>query len=58
MNANVKNKIFVVDTVSGCRSLVRAIERKPETACVPAWPWTAIGFLMRNVPLGVLARRT
>jgi short-subunit dehydrogenase len=57
MNANVKNKIFVVDTASGCRALVRAIEKEPATACVPAWPWTAIGFFMRNVPLGLLARR-
>jgi short-subunit dehydrogenase len=57
MNANVKNKIFVVDTVSGCRSLVRAIEKEPATACVPPCPWTAIGFLMRNLPLGLLARR-
>ena len=58
MNSNVKNKIFVVDTATGCRALVRAIEKEPATACVPPWPWTAIGFLMRNVPLGLLARRT
>ena len=58
MNANVRNKTFVVDTASGCRSLVRAIEKEPATACVPPWPWTAIGFFMRNLPLGLISRRS
>jgi short-subunit dehydrogenase len=56
MNSKVKNKMFVVDVDAGSRALVRAIEKEPATACVPAWPWTAIGFLMRNLPLRVLAR--
>jgi hypothetical protein len=44
MNAKVKNKMSIENTLSGCCALVRAIEREPATACVPAWPWTAIGF--------------
>jgi len=56
MNARIKNKPFVVDVEVGSRALVRAIEKEPATACVPAWPWTAIGLLMRTLPLRVLAR--
>ena len=47
---------LMVDTVTGCRALVAAIEREPETACVPSWPWTLLGWYMRNAPLKWVAR--
>ncbi|RZL09410.1 MAG: SDR family NAD(P)-dependent oxidoreductase, partial [Rubrivivax sp.] len=47
---------LMVDTASGCRALVRAIEREPATACVPAWPWVLVGWFMRNAPLAWVAR--
>lgn len=47
---------LMVDTASGCRALVAAIEREPATACVPAWPWTLVGWFMRNAPLAWVAR--
>ncbi|WAL63244.1 SDR family oxidoreductase [Amycolatopsis cynarae] len=36
--------------------LVRAIEREPAEAKVPAWPWVPLGFLLRHLPLGVVAK--
>lgn len=56
LNAGNPNMPFAVDCETGCQALVRAIEHEPATACVPAWPWTPIGFLMRHLPLSWLAR--
>lgn len=56
MNATAKRLPFEVDAATGCRALVRAIEREPETACVPAWPWTLVGLAMRVMPVRLLAR--
>jgi hypothetical protein len=47
---------LMVDTASGCRALVAAIEREPATACVPAWPWVLVGWFMRHAPLAWVAR--
>lgn len=56
MNAKVKRARFMVDTEVGVRAMVRAIERETPEACVPRWPWAPIGFLMRNLPLSLVAR--
>jgi short-subunit dehydrogenase len=56
INAQVRQRPFLVDTESGCRALVAAIEREPARAYVPSWPWAAIAFLLRRAPIGVLAR--
>ncbi|AJD49809.1 short chain dehydrogenase [Isoalcanivorax pacificus W11-5] len=56
INEKVKNTPFMVDTETGCRALVNAIEKEKATACVPAWPWTMIGMLMRNLPLSVVRK--
>jgi short-subunit dehydrogenase len=51
MNERVKHAPFMVDTETGVRSLVRAIESETATAFVPSWPWAPIGFLMKRLPL-------
>ncbi|WP_156755691.1 SDR family oxidoreductase [Actinokineospora pegani] len=56
MNEKVKKTPLMVDTVPGVRSMVKAIERESTTACSPSWPWTAIGFAMRVLPLPVVRR--
>ena len=58
INAKVKNTPFIVDLERGSRALVRAIEREKPAAYVPAWPWTAIGFVMKRLPLRLLAKMT
>src|SRR5688572_27904119 len=44
INAKVKRTPFMVDTESGCRSLVAAIESEKAKTYVPAWPWTPISW--------------
>ena len=56
INEKVKNTPFMVDTETGCRALVAAIEKEKAEAYVPSWPWAPIGFLMKRLPLRVVAR--
>jgi len=56
INSGSRKRPFLVDTATGCRALVRAIETEKPRAFVPAWPWAPIAMLMRHLPLGVLVR--
>jgi hypothetical protein len=56
LNEDADKMPFEVDEPTGSRAMVRAIERAPATACVPAWPWRPIGWLMKIVPLRVIAK--
>jgi short-subunit dehydrogenase len=59
MNAHVQQKTrFMVDTPTGVRSMVAAIEKRRPKAYVPAWPWVPIGALMRVLPLSVVRKLT
>ncbi|WP_340557995.1 SDR family oxidoreductase [Streptomyces sp. GSL17-111] len=57
MNAHVAQKTrFMVDTPTGVRAMVAAIEKRRVKAYVPAWPWVPIGLAMRVLPLSVVRR--
>lgn len=56
INADIRNAPFRVDLDTGCRALVRAIEKEPAKACVPAWPWTPISVALRHLPLRIVRR--
>ncbi|GIE80553.1 short-chain dehydrogenase [Actinoplanes philippinensis] len=57
MNEHVRQKTpFMVDTVTGVRAMVAAIEKRKAKAYVPAWPWVPIGAAMRLLPLSVVRR--
>ncbi|SDF09317.1 short chain dehydrogenase [Blastococcus aurantiacus] len=59
MNAHVEQKVrFMVDTPTGVRSMVEAIEKRRPKAYVPAWPWVPIGVLMKVLPLSVVRKLT
>lgn len=59
MNAHVQQKVrFMVDTPTGVRAMVEAIEKRRTKAYVPAWPWVPIGFLMKVLPLSVVRKLT
>ena len=51
LNAGAKHLPFEIDEVRGSRALVRAIEREPDLAYVPGWPWRPLAWLMRTMPL-------
>lgn len=56
LNAGAKKLPFAVDAEKGSRALVKAIEREPVSAYVPGWPWTVVGFFLRNLPLKLVAK--
>ena len=57
MNEHVKQKVrFMVSTEKGVRSMVDAIEKEKDSACVPALPWAPLSVVMRHAPLPVFKR--
>ncbi len=56
ISSGSRKRPFLVDTGTGCRALVRAIESEKPRAFVPRWPWAPIAMLMRHIPLGLLVR--
>ena len=56
MNERVKHAPFMIDTDQGVRALVHAIESEKTKAFVPMWPWSPLAFLIRRLPLRVVAR--
>ncbi|GIF40257.1 SDR family oxidoreductase [Actinoplanes xinjiangensis] len=57
MNEHVRQQTpFMVDTATGVRAMVAAIEKRKAKAYVPAWPWVPIGAAMRVLPLSVVRR--
>ncbi len=57
MNDKVKDKArFMVDTKTGVKAMVAAIEKRKEKALVPAWPWVPLGFALKNLPMPLVRR--
>lgn len=57
MNERVAQKTpFMVDTPTGVRAMVEAIEKRRARAYVPAWPWVPIAAVLRVLPLSVVRK--
>ncbi|MBO9534037.1 MAG: SDR family oxidoreductase [Solirubrobacteraceae bacterium] len=56
MNERVADTPFMVDTVTGVKAIVAAIEAKKANARVPAWPWRPLGTALKLLPLGIVRR--
>ncbi|MEV6347144.1 SDR family oxidoreductase [Actinoplanes sp. NPDC051851] len=57
MNERVQQRTrFMVDTRTGVRAMVAAIEKRRATAYVPAWPWVPISMAMRLLPLSIVRK--
>ena len=56
MNEYVSQTPFMVDTETGVRAMVDAIEAEKDSALVPGWPWWPVGQATRHLPLPVLRR--
>lgn len=50
MTAKSNTTMLMVDTETGVRQIVAAIERESGRAIVPAWPWIPLVALMKHVP--------
>ncbi|MDM7859601.1 SDR family oxidoreductase [Alteromonas sp. ASW11-36] len=56
INEKVKTAPFMVDTETGCKAIVKAIEKEGANSYVPSWPWSILYRLMRIAPLSMLAK--
>lgn len=58
MNPDPAANRLIVDTETGVRAIVAAIEKRKTKAYVPPWPWVPIGAALRVLPLSVVRRLT
>ena len=56
INEKVKTVPFIVDTETGCKAMVKAIEKEVDSSFVPTWPWALFRYIARIAPLSVLAK--
>ena len=56
INEKVKREPFIVDTETGCKAILKAIEKEGANYYVPVWPWAVFRYLMKLAPLSMLKR--
>lgn len=56
INEKVEKVPFMVDTETGCKAIIKAIEKEGGNSYVPAWPWAILNRIMRVAPLSWLAK--
>ena len=57
MNEGVEQEIrMMVDTETGCKAMVKAIEKEVVDSAIPPWPWSPLSQFMKHAPLSVLRR--
>lgn len=56
INEKVEKVPFMVDTETGCKAIIKAIEKEGANSYVPTWPWAFMQLLMRIAPLSALAK--
>lgn len=57
MNEGVEQETrLMVDTATGVRSMVKAIDKEVAEASTPGWPWVPLGAVIRHAPLGVVRK--
>lgn len=54
INEKVKTVPFIVDTETGCKAMVKAINKEKSNSYVPSWPWSIAQRLLRIAPLSML----
>ncbi len=56
INEKVKTVPFIVDLETGCKAIVKDIEKEVASSFVPKWPWTLFRYIARIAPLSLLAK--
>lgn len=56
INEKVKKVPFIVDTETGCRAILKAIDKEGANYYVPSWPWEVFTRIMKVVPLKFLTK--
>lgn len=56
INEKVEKVPFMVDTETGCKAMVKAIEKEGANSYVPTWPWALLQVVLRVSPLSWLKK--
>lgn len=56
INEKVKAVPFMVDTQTGCRAILKAIDKEGANYYVPSWPWALMVRVMKLAPLSFMAK--
>ena len=56
INEKVKKVPFIVDTETGCKAMVKAINAEKANSYVPAWPWAWLHWILRIAPDSLIAK--
>ncbi|GAB2989434.1 SDR family oxidoreductase [Psychrosphaera aestuarii] len=56
INETVEKVPFIVDTETGCKALVKAINKEKANSYVPSWPWAILQWVLRIAPLFVIRK--
>jgi short-subunit dehydrogenase len=56
INEKVKTVPFIVDLETGCKAIVKDIEKEVANSFVPKWPWALFRYIARIAPLSLLAK--
>jgi len=56
INQDMRSRPFLITSADGARRMADLLERGVYRSAVPAWPWNAIGWMMRRIPDAVWAR--
>ncbi|MCP4055723.1 MAG: SDR family oxidoreductase [Pseudoalteromonas sp.] len=56
INEKVKTVPFIVDTETGCKALIKAINKEKANSFVPSWPWAFLHWILRIAPLSTIRK--
>lgn len=56
INEKVEKVPFMVDTETGCKAILKAIEKEGASYFVPGWPWELVARIMKIVPASFLKK--
>jgi len=56
INDKVESVPFIVDTETGCRAMLKAIDKEGASYYVPSWPWTIVARLMPFFSYSLMAK--
>ncbi len=56
INEKVKTVPLMVDTITGCRAILKAIDKEGANYYVPSWPWELMVRLMKFAPLSFMKK--
>lgn len=56
INDKVEKVPFIVDTETGCKAMVKAINKETANSYVPTWPWAWLHWILRIAPQSWIAK--